>query len=92
MGYASAPRSGAPECRSKQRFPQHLNPPGHPRHTLDMSPIPDFNDSELWTVQSTLKERYGQDVDMQQGDTDVRQSRIPMIVEERAVLAGYTRA
>lgn len=34
--------------------------------------IPDFNDSELWTVQSTLKERYGREIDVQLAETEVR--------------------
>ncbi|MBU1191484.1 MAG: hypothetical protein KKA36_01090 [Gammaproteobacteria bacterium] len=39
-----------------------------------MSTIPDFNDSEMWTVQSTLNERYGREMELQIGDTDVRLS------------------
>jgi hypothetical protein len=48
--------------------------PIHARHTHDMSTIPDFNDSEMWTVQSTLNERYGREMEVQLGDTDVRLS------------------
>lgn len=40
-----------------------------------MSTIPDFNDSELWTVQTTLKERYGRDIEVQLAETEVRLSR-----------------
>jgi len=39
-----------------------------------MSTIPDFNESELWTVQSTLNERYGREMDVQLAETDVRLS------------------
>jgi hypothetical protein len=37
-----------------------------------MSAIPDFNESELWTVHTTLKERYGRDVEVQLAETEVR--------------------
>ncbi|MFN2308965.1 MAG: hypothetical protein ABR553_04420 [Gammaproteobacteria bacterium] len=40
-----------------------------------MSTLPDFNDSELWTVRSALKERYGHDVEVQLAETEVRLSR-----------------
>ncbi|MBI5042065.1 MAG: hypothetical protein HZB57_12955 [Gammaproteobacteria bacterium] len=40
-----------------------------------MSAIPDFNDSELWTVQTTLKERYGRDIEVQLAETELRLSR-----------------
>jgi len=33
--------------------------------------IPDFTDSELWAVRSTLKERYGKEVEPQLADTEV---------------------
>ena len=33
--------------------------------------IPDFTDSELWAVRSTLKERYGKDIEPQLADTEV---------------------
>jgi len=34
--------------------------------------IPDFTDTELWTIGQTLRERYGQDVDTQLGDAEIR--------------------
>ena len=37
-----------------------------------MSGFPDFNDTELWVVRATLKERYGTDVEIQLGDSEVR--------------------
>jgi hypothetical protein len=37
-----------------------------------MSAIPDFNESELWTVHTTLKERYGRDDEVQLAETEVR--------------------
>lgn len=33
--------------------------------------IPDFTDSELWVVRSTLKERYGKEIEPQLADTEV---------------------
>ena len=40
-----------------------------------MSDIPDFNDTELWTVQTALQERYGREIDVQLAETEVRLSR-----------------
>lgn len=40
-----------------------------------MSTVPDVSDSELWTVQTTLKERYDRDVAVQPAETQVRVSR-----------------
>ncbi len=37
-----------------------------------MSQIPDFNESELWTVETSLRERYGRDIEVQQAETEVR--------------------
>jgi len=39
-----------------------------------MSGISDFNDNELWIIESTLKERYGPDaeIDIQLGDSEIR--------------------
>ena len=34
--------------------------------------IADFNESELWTVQTTLKERYGHEVEVQLAETELR--------------------
>ena len=33
--------------------------------------IPDFTETELWAVRSTLKERYGKEVEPQMADTEV---------------------
>jgi len=37
-----------------------------------MSSIPDIKDSELWILGTSLKERYGREVEIQLADTDVR--------------------
>ncbi|MDH5649568.1 MAG: hypothetical protein OEY67_07910 [Gammaproteobacteria bacterium] len=37
-----------------------------------MSPIPDFTETELWTVRTTLKERYDQDIDIELADAEIR--------------------
>ena len=37
-----------------------------------MSAIEDYTDSELWLIKSTLKERYGKDVDIQLADIELR--------------------
>jgi hypothetical protein len=34
--------------------------------------IPDFTETELWTVRQALKERYGKDVEVQLADSDIR--------------------
>jgi hypothetical protein len=60
MGYASGPGARMPATT--------------PSTSTDMSTIPDFNDSELWTVQTTLKERYGRDIEVELAETEVRLS------------------
>ena len=37
-----------------------------------MSNIEDFTDSELWIIKTTLKERYGADIEIMLGDTELR--------------------
>ena len=37
-----------------------------------MAEIPDFNDTELWTVRNALKERYGEDIQIDLADCEVR--------------------
>lgn len=37
-----------------------------------MSKIPDFSDSELWVVKSTLEERYGTAPEIQLAETELR--------------------
>lgn len=37
-----------------------------------MSQVPDFTDSELWIIRTTLKERYGKDVETQLADVELR--------------------
>jgi len=37
-----------------------------------MGGIPDFSDSELWIIRSTLEERYGKAPDIQLAETEMR--------------------
>ena len=37
-----------------------------------MIQIPDLSDSELWTVKTTLRERYGRDTDIELADSEIR--------------------
>ncbi len=37
-----------------------------------MAAIPDFNDTELWTVRTALKERYGHEVEVALADVELR--------------------
>jgi hypothetical protein len=37
-----------------------------------MADIPDISETELWTVNTTLKERYGHDVPLELGDAEIR--------------------
>jgi len=37
-----------------------------------MAEIPDFTESERWIVQTTLKERYGHDLEIQMADAEIR--------------------
>ncbi len=39
-----------------------------------MAEIPDINDTELWIIKTTLKERYGEEIDIQLADAEVRLS------------------
>ena len=39
-----------------------------------MPDIPDITDTELWIVKTTLKERYGREVEIQLADAEVRLS------------------
>ncbi len=39
-----------------------------------MSIIPDINESELWIIRTTLRERYGRDMDFELADAEVRLS------------------
>lgn len=39
-----------------------------------MTAIPDFSSAEEWIVQTTLKERYGQETELQRADADIRLS------------------
>lgn len=40
-----------------------------------MSGIPDFSESELWTIKSTLAERYGAAPEIQLAETEMRLDR-----------------
>ena len=37
-----------------------------------MTEIPDVTDTELWVIDTTLRERYGRKVEVQLGDADIR--------------------
>jgi len=39
-----------------------------------MAEIPDINNTELWIINTTLKERYGRDVELQLADAEIRLS------------------
>jgi hypothetical protein len=39
-----------------------------------MSAIPDITQTEEWIVRTTLKERYGRDIELQYADADIRLS------------------
>ena len=39
-----------------------------------MNQIPDFTETELWVIRTTLKERYGKDIEIQLGDAELRLS------------------
>jgi hypothetical protein len=39
---------------------------------MPQKPIPEFAETELWVVRSTLKERYGRDIELQLADTEVQ--------------------
>jgi hypothetical protein len=39
-----------------------------------MADIPDINDTELWVINTTLKERYGREPQLQLADAEVRLS------------------
>jgi hypothetical protein len=37
-----------------------------------MQPIPNFTETELWIIRSTVKERYGKDIPVELADTEIR--------------------
>jgi hypothetical protein len=37
-----------------------------------MAEIPDITETELWVVNTTLKERYGRELELQLGDAEIR--------------------
>jgi hypothetical protein len=37
-----------------------------------MASIPDITETEMWVTRTTLKERYGRDMEIQVGDADIR--------------------
>ena len=64
-----------------------------------MGQIPDFTDTELWIIRSTVKERYGRDVPVELAETESRdegpaaEERLadPVGVVVAAVLTGWGR-
>lgn len=51
------------------------NTPPITQSRRDMSSISDFNEAELWTIQSTLKERYKRDLAVEVAETELRLNR-----------------
>jgi len=43
-------------------------------NSIAMAAIPDINETELWTINTTLKERYSQEMELQLGDAELRLS------------------
>lgn len=39
-----------------------------------MTSIPDFNDNELWVIRTTLEERYGEPVEIELAESELRLS------------------
>lgn len=37
-----------------------------------MASVPDITDTEKWVIKTTLRERYGRDLEFQQADADIR--------------------
>jgi len=37
-----------------------------------MAEIPDISETELWVIKTTLKERYGRDMDLELADAEIR--------------------
>jgi len=37
-----------------------------------MNAIPDFTETEMWTIRTTVNERYGKDVDLQLAEAELR--------------------
>jgi len=56
-----------------------------------MAMIPDFTETEIWLVQSALKERYGKDVDVQLADGEIRLSSADRELTEVPVLFWHER-
>jgi hypothetical protein len=44
----------------------------HRNASKPMTTISDFTDSELWIIETTLRERYGRPVDVQLADSELR--------------------
>lgn len=42
------------------------------RELQHMARIEDFNENELWIIQTTLQERYGEQREIQMGDSEIR--------------------
>lgn len=52
-----------------------------------MNAIPDFTDTELWVIRTTLKERYGHDAELQFGDAELRLDPVKPILTECPAVA-----
>jgi hypothetical protein len=47
-----------------------------------MTSIPNFTDTELWIIRTTLKERYGQEPELQFADAELRLDPIKPVLTE----------
>ena len=52
-----------------------------------MNTIPEFNDTELWIVRTTLKERYGHEPELQFADAELRLDPVKPTLTECPALA-----
>ena len=57
---AGGPRIRQQQCRAELRGLQPVKA------------IPDFSDTELWSVKTALKERFGRDVEVELAETELR--------------------
>lgn len=58
---------------------------------MSQNKIPDFTETELWTVGTTLKERYGKEIELQFADTGVMLGADVMAWVSRVVLVRQGR-
>lgn len=56
---------------------------------MSQKPIPDFTETELWVVRTTLKERYGKDIPIELAEDEIMLGG--EIVDVLQVEAGHMR-